>query len=244
MPGFDHFVKIEQLKARDPQFAESLNEAVKQRENPRRIRNMIQSRTGAHFTTEEVKAYLQDLWVPERRAEAVAALEAASRGAGEGGVESATTPGRLERALDAVTSGATGATQGRGYEIDDEHIYAVLWQQLRIMLEEAMSNPSSDAAKMLEILAFRQLLMDRTRVQEVDFMKFYGEQSRRKLAEARLIEAQTTVWQAEDEVEAAQAQGRAFDYQKAFDQISAVIGLGQPLVEQAPPEVGSSEGMA
>jgi hypothetical protein len=133
---------------------------------------------------------------------------------------------------------------------------------VRELFESAIGDPSSDAYRMLEIMCLNEFVEAEVKTREMDALEIFRArnqgrelevkvarvQNQNKLAEAqteklrlqnRLLEdkiAQIT----EEALQASEAkkEGRPFDYERALNQISAVIGLsgGEEFLhdEQAP----------
>jgi predicted MarR family transcription regulator len=131
-------------------------------------------------------------------------------------------------------------------------ILAPAREKLRELLEKALADPSSDAYTMLEIICMNHLIEAELKTREMDVMEVlrarsHGKQLAVKTAQLEahtkhlatqtekarlqnrmlkhdLMQIRKELRQAEE----ARSGGRAFDYERTLNQISAVIGLRGP----------------
>jgi hypothetical protein len=123
---------------------------------------------------------------------------------------------------------------------------------VRDLFEKAIADPSSDAYRMIEIMCLNELVEAELKTREMDAVEIFKArnhgkevemkaerlQAQNKLAEAQTEKLQLQIRVLEDQIaqitqkalEASQAkkEGRQFDYDRALNQISALVGLRGP----------------
>ena len=121
------------------------------------------------------------------------------------------------------------------------------WEKVREGLEKAKADPSSDAYAMLEILCVNEFINAKMKIREYDAVELFrarnqGKELALKAAhlerQNELIEAKTEKLRLENRalkhklvlvkketLQARKAKGKPFNYDRALNQISAVIGL-------------------
>jgi hypothetical protein len=120
---------------------------------------------------------------------------------------------------------------------------------VRELLQKALADPSSDAYRILEIMCLNELIEGQLKKREYDLMEVFRArnqakelevkaarvESLNKLAEAQIARLRllnralkdtlAQIAQKAREASEATKEGRPFDYERALNQISAVIGL-------------------
>ena len=148
---------------------------------------------------------------------------------------------RAERAP-APNAGGAESTRAR--------IIAALLKKIDQMVEEAASDPSSETGKLVKCLLLTQMATEDTGIKDLEAL--LEEERRRDQIEKELEIKKAELKQKERSLKIALTKVRGvkeitakarkavenhkpFDYDRALKQISAVIGVGRPLVEYEAP---------
>jgi hypothetical protein len=170
------------------------------------------------------------------------AHSAASPSAGAGDNESSPAQNAASRPRGRKSAMAKGQNS-EPREVTKSDIIKALKRKVAWMLRRVVADPDSEATEYVRILLLNEMANERLGYSEADFGKLVeaerkqadlAKSLRRERFDRQQIQRE---WKAEkgklrktmQNLEDATAQGMALDHQEIFKQISAVIGVGQPM---------------
>jgi hypothetical protein len=109
-------------------------------------------------------------------------------------------------------------------------VMATIMDKVEQSLGEAAADPSSEAGQLVRSLVLTEMVSADARLQ--DAKRLYEETRRRQEAENKVRNVQEIAAKAQQ----AGGEQKPFNYDRALKQISAVIGVGQPLAEYDAPD--------
>jgi hypothetical protein len=250
--------KIYDFDEKHPGFLDKINAFLTERRPLGWIVGHMRTHWDNTFQTEDLKNYIAERWKVERNYQRVA-----TRGSRSGAKRAAAKTGaNAEETAPAASLDATEHPPQRqeGAEIFDGpsplpvgNFVDAARPQLHRLLEDYRENPDGDAGQIVNIMLLNQLVSTYSSVPEVDMLKLYEEERKRKELEQRLkkfevdkfkaethrrrVDAEVVVMQSKvekvrkelEQTRKAIQQGQRVDPMDMVRHISSAIGVGGPL---------------